>query len=93
MYLFSSAVKGLKIGGVLVYSTCTIHPEENENLVAWALSTFPNLRLIPQEPRLGLPGLYHNTRLTEEQCQYVQRFDGIHMDTIGFFIAKFVRYE
>lgn len=92
MRLFSSAVKGLKLGGTLVYSTCTIYPEENENLVAWALSIFPNLRLVAQEPHLGLTGLNPNSLLTEEQCKYLQRFDSIHMDTIGFFIAKFVKY-
>lgn len=39
------AVGLLKEGGVLVYSTCTITLQENEEQVAWALKTFPCLRL------------------------------------------------
>ena len=31
------AVQLLKVGGVLVYSTCTVSPLENENVVAQAL--------------------------------------------------------
>ncbi|XP_036109797.1 tRNA (cytosine(72)-C(5))-methyltransferase NSUN6 isoform X2 [Molossus molossus] len=47
--LFTVAVKLLKPGGVLVYSTCTITLAENEEQVAWALTTFPCLQLQPQE--------------------------------------------
>ncbi|XP_067147872.1 tRNA (cytosine(72)-C(5))-methyltransferase NSUN6 isoform X3 [Apteryx mantelli] len=47
--LFTVAVKLLKPGGVLVYSTCTITLSENEEQVAWALETFPCLQLQPQE--------------------------------------------
>ena len=31
----------VKIGGRLIYSTCTINPEENENNVKWFTSQFP----------------------------------------------------
>uniref|UniRef100_A0A493U2J3 NOP2/Sun RNA methyltransferase 6 n=1 Tax=Anas platyrhynchos platyrhynchos TaxID=8840 RepID=A0A493U2J3_ANAPP len=43
--LFTVAVKLLKPGGVLVYSTCTITLSENEEQIAWALETFPCLQL------------------------------------------------
>lgn len=45
---FLQAVGLLKEGGVLVYSTCTITPQENEEQVAWALRSFPCLRLSKQ---------------------------------------------
>ncbi len=32
-----NASRGLKVGGVLVYSTCTFAPEENEEVVDWFL--------------------------------------------------------
>lgn len=41
--LFASAVAALKVGGTLVYSTCTLAPDENENIITWALREFPSL--------------------------------------------------
>ncbi|MEX1055534.1 MAG: RsmB/NOP family class I SAM-dependent RNA methyltransferase [Rhodothermales bacterium] len=38
--LLYSAVQCVRPGGVLVYSTCTFAPEENEAMVDWALSKF-----------------------------------------------------
>ncbi|KAL9971447.1 hypothetical protein ACROYT_G023969 [Oculina patagonica] len=102
--LFTTAVGLLKEGGVLVYSTCTITPQENEEQVAWALRSFPCLRLAKQNPQLGGLGLA-NCGLSDEECLLVQRFDPTklydsaeteqsatyNVDTIGFFIAKFVK--
>ena len=48
-----SAVFLLKVGGSMTYSTCTINPGENEGMVRYALDTYPCLRLVPAEPRLG----------------------------------------
>jgi 16S rRNA (cytosine1407-C5)-methyltransferase len=38
--LLASAIAALRPGGVLVYSTCTFAPEENEGVVDWALKKF-----------------------------------------------------
>jgi NOL1/NOP2/sun family putative RNA methylase len=38
--LMEAAFKALKPGGVLVYSTCTLMREENEDVVEWALERF-----------------------------------------------------
>ncbi len=38
--LFKSAFLSLKPGGVMVYSTCTFAPEENEMVLGWALETY-----------------------------------------------------
>ncbi|XP_066441801.1 tRNA (cytosine(72)-C(5))-methyltransferase NSUN6 [Eleutherodactylus coqui] len=111
--LFSTAVSLLKPGGTLVYSTCTITLSENEQLVAWALTTFPCLQLHPQDPRIGGDGLM-GAGLSPDQLKLLQRFDPslaelhdfdindgtledqdrtllANTDTIGFFIAKFVK--
>ncbi|XP_075560828.1 tRNA (cytosine(72)-C(5))-methyltransferase NSUN6 isoform X4 [Pelecanus crispus] len=72
--LFTVAVKLLKPGGVLVYSTCTITLSENEEQVAWALKTFPCLQLQPQEPHIGGEGM-RGAGLSLDQLKLLQRFD------------------
>lgn len=41
--LIYSAISALRPEGVLVYSTCTFAPEENEGVLQWALEKFPNM--------------------------------------------------
>jgi NOL1/NOP2/sun family putative RNA methylase len=53
--LLASGERCLRIGGVLVYSTCTLNPEENEKLVQWALE---NLSLEVEKIPLSIPGSY-----------------------------------
>lgn len=107
--LIKQAVQLLRPGGCLVYSTCTLLTQENEEQVAWTLKTFPELKLVEQSPCFGNPGL-SNFGLDERDCERVQRFDHIytnathslemltgeyvtqcHTDSIGFFIAKYVK--
>ena len=47
--ILSEAVKMLKVGGKLVYSTCTFAPQEDEEQVSWLVSACPQMRLISQE--------------------------------------------
>jgi 16S rRNA C967 or C1407 C5-methylase (RsmB/RsmF family) len=44
-----AAISLLKPGGVLVYSTCSLETEENEQLVTRVLDQFPEMRLTDQE--------------------------------------------
>jgi NOL1/NOP2/sun family putative RNA methylase len=44
--LIISAYKSLKPGGILVYSTCTLEPEENEEVVTHLLDTFKGAELV-----------------------------------------------
>ena len=56
--LVDVAVRLLKVGGTMTYSTCTIHPEENEEMVAFILEKYGKsikLAPIPSKFFLGLP--------------------------------------
>jgi len=104
--LFENAIELLKVGGKLVYSTCTIVAEENEMMVKWVLQKFKEIKLVDSQPKLGFPGLL-GCGLGKEDCRKMQRFgpvfqsyqnsqnscSGEHLDTIGFFIATFTKIE
>ncbi|MCL1462827.1 16S rRNA (cytosine(967)-C(5))-methyltransferase [Argonema galeatum] len=40
----------VKCGGILVYSTCTLHPQENENVIQTFLDSHPNWQIEPPDP-------------------------------------------
>ena len=83
------AVQLLKPGGIITYSTCTIHSLENEGMVKYIIDKYPNMQLLPISDALGSPGL-PGCGLSEEERMHVRRFDPIdEADTIGFFVAKF----
>ncbi len=54
--LLESAIHATKIGGTIVYSTCTLTPEENEGVVLEMLRRFPDqIEVVdPREEGLGL---------------------------------------
>lgn len=95
--LLEVAIKLLKIGGTLVYSTCSILEAENECNVAWILDKYHNdIELVAATPIFGGPG-FPNAGLSFEQCRKVQRFGSDleentsqnNIDSNGFFICKF----
>lgn len=45
--ILPSAVKMLRPGGYLVYSTCTFSPQENEGTMKFVLESFPDMHVIP----------------------------------------------
>jgi len=78
-----AAVKILRKEGVLVYSTCTLSPEENELNVRYAIEDL-NLELEEQKYFYGCEG-----EKFISQYDLVQRFYPDLHDTPGFFIARF----
>jgi len=81
--IISNAVRFVKPGGVLVYSTCTIEPEENEDNIQWFLSQYPDFTLDPAEKYL--PG---------ELCKnsFMQTYQHIH-GTDGAFAARLIKKQ
>ena len=45
--ILRAALRAVRPGGRVIYSTCSLEPEENEQVVAAALAEFPNARPIP----------------------------------------------
>lgn len=90
------AFENLKVGGEMVYSTCSVEPEENEGVVSYLLQTFPNAQIM----KVKLPGLVTSPPITEfEGEKYDSRVkDTLRIwpqdnDTEGFFIAKLKKVE
>ncbi len=82
--ILKNACRYVKKGGKLIYSTCTINREENEENARWIAE---NLLLTPRSLVGILPGKY----CTETAGNgFVQLLPGVH-GTDGFFIAAFVR--
>ena len=50
--LLTEAAKWVKPGGVLVYATCTLHPDENEHNIQHFLAHHPQWRIVPP-PAIG----------------------------------------
>lgn len=55
--ILSSASKLLKIGGMLVYATCSILKEENEDIIVKFMLDHPNFEIIPTSTVLDNPEL------------------------------------
>ena len=74
----------VKPGGALIYSTCTVNPEENTENVYWFLEENPGFELDDIREKL-CPELKDS--VTEKGC--IQLLPGIHRCD-GFFIARLV---
>ena len=81
--ILTSAVRYVKPGGVLIYSTCTINRQENEENAGWILKEFPfkKRELAPLLPEA-----------VQKDCRenLIQLLPGVH-GCDGFFIAAFER--
>lgn len=83
--ILEAAAKLVQAGGVLVYSTCTITTEENQEVVQAFLAKHPEFLLDTLAPYLpeGFP-------LEQPQAGWVQILPHLH-DMDGFFIARMVK--
>jgi len=82
--LLSKASTHVKAGGILVYSTCSIEPEENFEIVKKFLDNNPNFKLISAAEQFA------KDLVDENGC--IQTLPHVHqMD--GAFAAKLIRVE
>ena len=89
--LIVSAFENLKSGGEMVYSTCSVEPEENEGVVDYLLEKFDNAEVV----KVKLPGLKLAKSVMEfkgkkynSAVKDVMRIWPQDNDTEGFFVCK-----
>ena len=86
--LIKAAIKCLKKGGTIVYSTCSIAPEENELVINTVLKE-NTVEIIDTGLSIGQPGLteFFNKKLNNK-LKKARRFYPHKTNTQGFFICK-----
>ena len=89
--LIEAAFQNLKPGGEMVYSTCSLEPEENEGVVSHLLEKYEDAEIVP----VKLPGLKLSPPVMEfkkekyhPSVKHAIRIWPQNNDTEGFFIAK-----
>jgi 16S rRNA (cytosine967-C5)-methyltransferase len=94
--ILRAALRAARAGGRLVYSTCSLEPEENENVVAGILKEGADLRVVPMQERIA--EMKDEGVLVAEGAQrlaacvtpegYLRLFPGVY-GTDGFFVTLF----
>ena len=96
--LIDVAFNLLKPNGVMVYSTCTIEPEENEAVVSYLLDKYPNAKLEDIDDKvLEIKRTNAITKFQElkirpdvQKCLRIMPYDN---DSEGFFVARIRKVE
>ena len=91
--LLASGFEVLKKGGTMVYSTCTMEPEEDEGVVSWLLENYPdahlediNLDIKRSHTITEFDGIIYNPEVSK--CLRIWPQDN---DSEGFFVAKITK--
>jgi NOL1/NOP2/sun family putative RNA methylase len=89
--LLKNALRLTKPGGVVVYSTCTYAPEENELVVEWALDE-ADLDKISIPKLKECPGIveWNGRHLSSKLARCARYYPHIN-DTGGFFVARLIK--
>lgn len=80
--ILENASKYVKVGGTLIYSTCTIQDSENIDVVKEFLEKNKNFELVPIKEV--------NVDLENQEKGYMKIYPNVH-DMDGFFISKLIR--
>jgi tRNA (cytosine40_48-C5)-methyltransferase len=86
--LLTTGLKALNSGGVLLYCTCSIAPEENELVVHEILNKFNNFKIVEISKNYGVKGLTKVFGLNlSKDLMFSQRLYPHLHDTIGFYFC------
>jgi len=90
--LLDAAVTVLAPGGTIVYSTCSIAPEENEYIVDEILTRHPEMKIVPIPLDFGTPGYSEPYGVSlDESLKLAKRFLPHLHGSEGFFICKMIK--
>ena len=81
--LIKVAFQNLKKNGILVYSTCSLEPDENEKVIENLLETYENAKL--EKIKIKSSPLITDNKEIKNSCLRIWPQD---FDTDGFFVAK-----
>jgi len=82
--ILDSAARLVKVGGRLVYATCSVLREENEAIAEHFLATHPDFELLPMRDIMA------EQKINLDMQEYLKLSPEIH-ETDGFFAAAFIR--
>lgn len=82
--ILQNAAAYVKPGGILLYSTCTVNPQENEEMMEWFCASHP---FVLENISPCLPGGLPEKLRQEAEKGMVQLLPGIH-EADGFFFAR-----
>lgn len=79
-----------KTGGYIVYSTCSVTVEENEQVVQYALGKRPNVKLVETGLVFGIDGFVsYMGKQFDPRMKMTKRFYPHSYNVDGFFVSKF----
>jgi 16S rRNA C967 or C1407 C5-methylase (RsmB/RsmF family) len=92
--MLEAAVNLLAEGGTMVYSTCSIAPEENEYIVDDILKRHPEMEIVEIQSDFGSPGYPRPYGINlHDSLTLARRFLPHLHGTEGFFICKMMKRE
>ena len=92
--LASEAIKLLKVGGEMIYSTCTLSPEEDEEVVDYLLKEFDvEVEKISFDLKTRAGVVKWEGEDYDKQVENCVRLYPQDNDTDGFFLAKIIKHS
>jgi NOL1/NOP2/sun family putative RNA methylase len=91
--LLKAGFQALKTEGTLVYSTCTLEPEENETVVSKLLDEFPKAKILPIKLNIKKtkPILKFEELKIRKELKNALRINPQDNNSEGFFICKITK--